>query len=133
MIGRPDLNRYYLLIRTAVMLMLIYPAVKWYGLNGAAIASFIALMFGFILQYSGLRSIIGLDLRQFSPEFLRIMWSLIPVFIIYLVTTQISSMPRPVYLGVGLLGCITGYFLAFRSKISSLNKKIHQHQTAIPR
>src|SRR5271157_174881 len=43
MIGRPELNRWFTVVRTVVIVLLIYPATKWYGLTGAAAAGLIAM------------------------------------------------------------------------------------------
>jgi O-antigen/teichoic acid export membrane protein len=104
------------------MVMLIYPAVKWYGLEGAAVSAFIAMALSFVLQIFRLRSMIGFELRRYSTVFATALWSLIPVGVTFMVTANIRSLPLPAYLCAGLLACFFAYFLAFRSQLKSLSQ-----------
>lgn len=131
MIGRPELNRRYLFMRTAIMIILIYPAVKWYGLNGAAITGVIALVFSFVLQMFRLRSMIGFEFTWYRADLVRALWSLIPLIVTFMVTVNISSIPRSIYLSVGLMACILAYFISFRALFSNLIQNIRSHQTGV--
>jgi O-antigen/teichoic acid export membrane protein len=75
MTGRPQLNRFFAVVRAILIVVLIYPATKWYGLTGAAAAGLIAMVIGYVLQIVLLRKIIGLDLRQYNVTF----WKGLPI------------------------------------------------------
>ena len=55
MIARPELNRRFTVVRTVLMIALVYPATKWYGLAGAAGAGLIAMTLHMYYRFSDAR------------------------------------------------------------------------------
>jgi O-antigen/teichoic acid export membrane protein len=112
MIGRPELNRWFTLLRTVLMILLVYPATKWYGLTGAAGAGLIAMILGYALQVFRLRTVTGLDIRQYK----RILWNAFPislsVAIVWAATHGILKLAPMTQMAIGGLACLLGYVIA---------------------
>ncbi len=64
-IGRPGLNRTFTAIRTAIVLLLIYPAVLFYGLKGAACAGVISMTLAWGVQIRQMSKLTKLDLGDY--------------------------------------------------------------------
>ena len=64
-IGQPALLRRAAFIRALPVLLLIYPAVKYVGLLGAALTPAVALAVSFGFQVARVRSLTGLDVRKY--------------------------------------------------------------------
>ena len=111
MTGRPELNRRFAIVRTATMIVLIYPATKWYGLIGAASAGLIAMILGYALQVFRLRTITGLNVREYN----RILWNALPlslsVAIVWGLTHGIFKSAHTLQMAIGGIGCLLGYVL----------------------
>lgn len=112
MIGRPELNRWFTVVRTVVMIALIYPATKWYGLTGAAGAGLIAMILGYVLQVFRLRTITDLDISQYN----RTLWKALPislsVAIVWIGTHHTLRFAPLAQITIGGLGCLLGYIVA---------------------
>lgn len=65
-IGRPELNRLFTGIRAVIIILIIYPAVKWFGLAGAALASLISLLISNIFQIVRIRQLTSFRLCNFG-------------------------------------------------------------------
>ncbi len=107
-IGQPGLHRLFLIIRAAIMLLLIYPAVRFFGLAGAAAAGFLAEFVGYFFQVMRMRGLIVLDTRRYGAVYLHALGISMIVFIVWLATYHISG--RPLYnLLLGLACCALAY------------------------
>lgn len=120
MIGRPELNRWFTVVRAVLMIALIYPATKWYGLTGAAGAGLIAMILGYALQVFRLRAITDLDIREYN----RILWSALPisfsVAIVWAATHSVFTFAPTTQMAIGGLGCLLGYVMALlRTRVTS--------------
>jgi O-antigen/teichoic acid export membrane protein len=112
MIGQPGLNRYFTIVRVLVMGVLIYPAAKWYGLTGAASAGLIAMTVGYVVQLVRLRSIIGLNLRQYDWISWRPLAISLPLVVVWVATHHVLKLAHLTQITVGALACLLGYALA---------------------
>lgn len=87
-IGRPGLNRIFVVIRAILIVIIIIPAVKNFGLTGAAMAGFIASL-SYIFQVFQIRSITDINLYQYSLVYLRALTISIGGIIVWLVAHAI--------------------------------------------
>ncbi len=113
MIGRPGLHRLFTGVRALLMILLIYPAVKWYGLTGAAVAGLLSMVVGYAFQVARLRGVIGLDLRQYSRVFVRASGVSLAVAAVWVATYRTLSFGPLTRVAIGAVGCLLGYALTF--------------------
>jgi len=64
-IGKPALNRSFTAIRTGIILLLIYPAIFFFGLKGAAYAGVISMTIAWMFQIRKMVSLTNLPLRDY--------------------------------------------------------------------
>ncbi|MGH7452559.1 MAG: oligosaccharide flippase family protein, partial [bacterium] len=110
-IGRPELHRLFAVIRTALMLLLIYPAVKYFGLTGAAMAGLVSIALGFLFQLIRMHKITKIDLRRYSFIFLRAAGISGGVAALWLVTHNLYPDRPWLHLLPGAMGCLLAYAL----------------------
>jgi O-antigen/teichoic acid export membrane protein len=114
-IGQPAKNRAFVGLRALVLVALIYPAIKLFGLTGAAavvvLASFIALC----LQLTVVRKAIGLNIFDYALSWLPGLVLAVPVLAVIVLVRWLKPDQPLVYLTIGFLSCIvvclTGLFL----------------------
>jgi O-antigen/teichoic acid export membrane protein len=87
-IGKPELHRYFTLIRAILILILIYPLVYYYGLIGAASAGAISMIVGYILQVGRINKLTSLNLLSYSRVILESILLSIPILIVWFLTHQ---------------------------------------------
>jgi len=64
-LGRPDVHRYFTIIRVVLMGLFLYPAIVWFGPTGAAAARLLCLILPGIVQQINLSRLINLSLLQY--------------------------------------------------------------------
>jgi O-antigen/teichoic acid export membrane protein len=124
--GRPELHRIFAGLRAIVIVTLIYPAVKWLGLIGAALAGCSAMSMGYLFEIIWFSRLTGLSLRDYCSVFLRplgvslcvlFVWATVGKLDVLNVATSSIMKIIP-----GILGCLLSYglgiLLLFRSKRS---------------
>jgi O-antigen/teichoic acid export membrane protein len=117
--GRPELHRFFTIVRVAFILALIYPATKFLGLAGAALAVLIAIFVSHVLQVLRMRKITGLDFSHYGVTFLPAAGISICVIIVWLATQSLTtSMPAFHLLG-GAASCLLAYALALGISLRS--------------
>ena len=105
-IGRPQFHRRCVLVMAVVMLVLIYPAVKQFGLLGGQIAALVAIIAGFASQLLRLGRLTGLDLSQYGRTFPFTLAVSLGVLLVTLVMRHFWSVSNPMAsLVSGLLAC----------------------------
>ena len=67
--GKPHLHRLCVLIMAIVMIVLIYPAVHYWGLAGAQLAAFAAIVVGYTIQLRQIKTLTGFRFSQYSKTF----------------------------------------------------------------
>lgn len=118
-IGEPGKHRFFTIIRASLMIMFIYPAVKYFGLVGGASAGLTAILVGFVLQLNKLKEIISLNKKKY-------IMSLVPaacfsslIIIIWVITNSFTTgMPLREILA-GLASCIIVYLLIIGIQIKT--------------
>jgi len=123
--GNPQLHRIFVILRAALIVTLIYPAVKWFGLIGAASAGFISMFVGYVLQIRRLHKITGLELLKYNRILLIALVTSLCVPFIWLLSREFITFHLLFNIAIGLFGCFLSYslFILFFFKL----KKLHQY------
>jgi len=69
--GAPQLHRTCVVIMAAIMIVMIYPFVKWFGLVGGQIACLVSILSGYSFQLLRVHRVTGLDLGPYAKALLR--------------------------------------------------------------
>jgi PST family polysaccharide transporter/lipopolysaccharide exporter len=109
--ARPQLHRFFTAVRVVLIVLLIYPAVKFFGITGAAIAVFISMFVSHFLQVMRMRKITGLDFKQYGLIFLPAAGVSICVLIVWWATPNLPPSASFLHLLAGVLGCLLSYAL----------------------
>jgi O-antigen/teichoic acid export membrane protein len=118
-IGRPALHRLFVAIRTILILLLIYPAVKNFGLLGAAAAGLAAMALGYLVQIIWMRKLIGFDIRRYGAIFLQALGVSGCIVALWLITRGLVP-ARPFFnLLPGAVGCLLAYGLSLKIFLQS--------------
>jgi O-antigen/teichoic acid export membrane protein len=112
-VGRPELHRLFTIIRTALILSLIVPAIKLFGLPGAAAAGFVSLLIGFLFQINRLKSLTGLSVKSFFKIFPLAACASLGVAAVWLLTKGLLPEGPVLRLAAGGCGCLISYACAF--------------------
>ena len=112
--GRPELHRLFTAVRAALMLILIYPATKAFGLEGAAAAGLVATAAGYVIQVRLINKLTGLDLKHYALLHLRAAAISLCVVLFWAVARIVPSVPSSAQVAIGLFGCLLSYGVAIR-------------------
>jgi len=116
--GTPQLHRRSVALMAGVVVVLVYPMSKMFGLWGAQLACLIAIVMGYLLQVERIRKVTGMKISEYRDAFpipvftsigIAILWALLTRY-----TTVMSHPVQSIALGVGV--CLITYLLlgAFR-------------------
>ncbi|MBN2106595.1 MAG: oligosaccharide flippase family protein [Deltaproteobacteria bacterium] len=111
-LGRPELHRLFTAIRTALIVVMIVPAIKLFGLPGAAAAGLISMMVGYMVQINRLRTLTGLHPKIFAKMILLAVCAALVVGSFWLVTHSFAADRPAVSLLFGGAGCLASYAAA---------------------
>jgi lipopolysaccharide exporter len=123
MTGRPQLNRYFAIVRAVLFMALIYPLTKWYGITGTAAAGLVAMGVAFIVQMFRLRDIIQLDLRLYVKAFARGVPFSLPVAAIWFATHDRFGLGPLAQVALGGAGCLLSFALTLPALAGLLANK----------
>lgn len=112
-VGRPESVRFFGIVRVIVMSVLVYPAVKYYGLTGATLASLIAILVSMGFQVAMMRKLIGTDLVRYIAVYLYAMGASAMVLVVWLLTRDYVKASLLYKFASGFLGCALAYISAF--------------------
>ena len=105
-IGQPGKHRAFVGLRALILVVFIYPAIKLFGLTGAAgtvlLASFVAMC----VQVAVIRKTIGLNLYDYAVSWVPGLALAIPVLVVVVVLQYLTPDSPLVHLTVGVLSCI---------------------------
>lgn len=110
-LGHPELHRLFTAIRTIAIICLIYPAVKWFGLVGAASAGLVSMLIGYIFQLVRLKEITQLDLKKYGAIFLKAISISLCVLITWALTHNFFPSQTLLNMLPGAIGCLLAYSL----------------------
>ncbi|MDA8089037.1 MAG: oligosaccharide flippase family protein [Nitrospiraceae bacterium] len=107
-IGKPQLQRFFLIIRAALMIVIIYPAVRFFGLTGAACAGLFSMLAGYFFQVLRMQDLGYLDLRRYGAIFLYAIAISTIVFIVWSAAGRLSLQPFH-NMFLGFMWCMAAY------------------------
>jgi O-antigen/teichoic acid export membrane protein len=114
-IGLPAKNRWFTGFRALILIVLIYPGIRFFGLTGAAAVIVLASFAAMCLQVAVVRKMIGLRISDYATSWLPGVVMAIPVLVIIVVVRGLQPRYPMVHLIVGVLSCIvvclSGLFL----------------------
>jgi PST family polysaccharide transporter len=119
-LGRPGLQRTFAIIRLIIGVLIIYPAIIWFGLSGAAFTIFFSMFVLTIFQIAWTKKLINLNILDFTR-------SLIPGIYLSLIVIIPSIGIKIFFKGsdmieliIGLLLCLIAWIIAFNEIISEM-------------
>lgn len=98
-VGQPRLNRRFVVLRVAIIVALIYPAVVHSGLLGAAVVAVLGNGIGLLMQVFWSRRIVDLDFRTYARCYLPGLALALPIVAMNLL--RLSGMESP-FMTLGL-------------------------------
>lgn len=108
-VGKPELHRLFTGIRAILIVILIYPAIKWIGLTGAALAVLLSTVISIIPQIRRACDLTGLKVRSFNKIIVEaVVFSCIIGTILFVLKVVSSNTPI-ISLIQGLIGCTFCY------------------------
>jgi O-antigen/teichoic acid export membrane protein len=100
-IGQPNKHRAFVALRVLIMVLLIYPAVKLFGLGGAAAVLLLANLVAVCLQVVVVHKTIGLNIFDYAVSWLPGLILAIPVLVITLLVQVLKPDVPMLQLGIG--------------------------------
>jgi O-antigen/teichoic acid export membrane protein len=125
-IGQPDKNRAYVGLRALVLVALIYPGIKFFGLTGAAAVLVLASFTAMCLQLTVIRKTIGLNIFDYATSWLPGLVLAIPVSAVVVIVRNLKPNSPMLYFTVGLLSWIVfcGLGLLLRNSFDRRQQEI---------
>jgi O-antigen/teichoic acid export membrane protein len=115
-LGKPNLHRRFVLIMVTVIIIAMYPAVKLFGLAGAAGVLLFADVIGLSMHVIGMPQLIGLRLRDYISCWLPCAW-LVPVILWpILILGPMGATSEKTKTGLIILGLFISYLIYFRPR-----------------
>jgi len=110
--GVPHLHRRAVALMAAIMIALIYPAAKRYGLLGGQVACLVAVFVGFLFQLARIRALTGLELGRYLKIFFVSAAMSLTVPAVYLSSRLWMPLANPAFtIALGVAGCLLAYVL----------------------
>jgi lipopolysaccharide exporter len=112
--GIPQLHRRSVAIMAILMVALVYPFSKWFGLPGGQLACVVAVFIGYVFQLLRLRDLTGLSLMEYARPFVSGSMLSLVVFAIWAgagrlpLLSAMSNRPSA-NIFFGVLGCSLAY------------------------
>jgi len=110
-IGQPRLHRRFSCIRAVLVVLLVYPAVKMFGMSGAAATGFIAMAIGYVFQVMRMRRLTNLDVLKYFGCFLFAAGLAVLVYPVWLATNGVFPNDPMKNLLFGIIACAVAYGL----------------------
>ena len=114
-IGRPAKNRWFTGFRALILIVLIYPGIRLFGLTGAAAVIVLSSFTAICLQVAVVRKMIGLRIFDYTTSWLPGLAMAVPVVIIVAAIRGLQPGYPKMHLTIGVLSCVvvclTGLFL----------------------
>jgi len=116
-IGKPHLHRNFTAIRAVLILVFIYPAIKFFGLIGAASAGFLSISIGYIYQVNRLSTIIELNKYRYFIKFVKGITVSIVIIFVWLTSINITDLGPHLNLLIGFFLSFLVYFILFSIRL----------------
>lgn len=120
-IGQPGKHRAFVGVRTLVLVIFIYPGIKFFGLTGAAGVVLMASIIAMCLQVTIMHRVIGLRIYNYLVSWLPGIVLSIPVFIIVKLLQWLKPDSPYLYLIVGFIWCVISCLVSL-SMLKSFSK-----------
>jgi O-antigen/teichoic acid export membrane protein len=105
-IGQPAKHRTFVGLRALILILLIYPGIKLFGLTGAAAVVLLASSVAMCVQVIVIRKTIGLNIFDYTISWLPGLVSAVPVLVAIVVVRGFTPDSPMVHLTIGVLSCI---------------------------
>jgi lipopolysaccharide exporter len=106
-LGKPELNRRFAAIRAITIIVMIYPAVTYLGVAGAALSVLVAMLVSFMSQLNRVCEIVKIRPWEYIKIFITAIIPSLCVPVIWLVSVEMFN--RYGYLIMGIFGCVLSY------------------------
>ncbi|MFZ5519443.1 MAG: oligosaccharide flippase family protein [Candidatus Zhuqueibacterota bacterium] len=116
-IGQPHLHRYFTAIRAFLIILFIYPSIKFFGLIGAASAGFLSMSIGYIFQVGRLSKIIDLNKYSYFKIFVNAIMVSVVIIFVWIVGNKIFVLDHYLNLLTGIFLSFLLYFVLFAIKL----------------
>lgn len=109
-IGKPWLLRRFSMLRAILIVCLIYPLIKQWGIMGAAMTPLLGMAGAYAVQMGQMRRVTDLDLRAYSRSWMRGIVAALPFAALCLMMSVLLGGLKPVISLLGT-GAVAGLFL----------------------
>lgn len=124
-IGRPEIHRWFIFTQFVLMLIFIYPAVRWGQSSGAAAIKLLCMVLAGVLQLVVLRKLFDLPIRRYLKSVKGGLYLALAVSPPALLMRYWVDLPWQQLIGCAILCCITwliGIWLLRKSMMSLFGK-----------
>lgn len=125
-VGLPNIHRNASIVRTLVFVILIYPATKYYGLTGTAIASLCAMSLLITIQIYYARKLFNFSPRQYIMNWIPGIKSSIIVIIPGIATNLLFDVQGISFLVLGIILCLVAWAYSIISIIMCHHRSINK-------
>lgn len=109
--GRPKLHRNFVAIRTMIIVIIIIPMTKNFGIVGASSSALLAMFISFLVQLLKMKKLTGINLFPYFIVFSKGLSVSLIIFAVWFIFGNYS--PQNLFLSIvpGLLSCLAVYVL----------------------
>lgn len=105
--GVPQYHRRCVFIMAVLMMILVYPAVKYFGFVGGQMAALVSIAVGYVSQLLRIRHITGLNFAEYARPLPFAITVGVGVLAVFLGVREAVTMTRPLLnVALGLVGCL---------------------------
>lgn len=122
-LGLPQMHRLFTGIRAGLMVLFIYPAIRWLGLEGAALAGLAAMIASYGFQVAKLRQVIPLPMGPYLNTFLTALLVALPVPTVHFAAAWYGLPGGYWSMLPAAVGCLVSYTMViftFKNRIQAL-------------
>jgi len=105
-IGQPGKHRTFTGLRALILVVLIYPSIKLFGLTGAAAIVVLASFVAMCVQVIVIRKTIGLNIFDYAISWVPGLVLAVPVLAVVVVVRELTPDLPMLHLSIGALSCI---------------------------
>lgn len=130
-VGQPRLHRLFSAIRAVVIVLLIYPGIKWFGMVGAAVVGLLATAISYIFQVARMHKLTGLNQKEYWRIFVHGVAFALVVVVIRLITHTIFIKNPISNLIFGLIGCAIVYGLLIAVFFGKIKRLVMRNESVL--
>lgn len=110
-VGKPELQRFFVILRAVIMVALVFPMAKEYGAPGAAASALLSNIVAYFLQFIHAYKLVGVRIEEYLAMMLKTSIVVVPVILLAIVLTRM--IPGNLFYGVipGFFGMVLSYGL----------------------